>query len=107
MNPYLKTIAALLGALGTWGITASADGHYSHPELWGSLLALATAFGVYVTPYHRPTSETRTYQGPTTGNPLRSEFRPTDMSEQGYGEVNLIIGVLSIALLVLAVVCLQ
>ncbi len=68
MNPYLKTVAALLGALGTWGITASADGHYSHPELWGSLLALATAFGVYVTPYHRPADQ-----------PSR-----LDMSEQGY-----------------------
>ncbi len=68
MNPYLKTIAALLGALGTWGITASADGHYSHPELWGSLLALATAFGVYVTPYHRPADQSSRL----------------DMSEQGY-----------------------
>ncbi len=68
MNPYLKTIAALLGALGTWGITASADGHYSHPELWGSLLALATAFGVYVTPYHRPASQSSRL----------------DISEQGY-----------------------
>ncbi len=80
MNPYLKTVAALLGALGTWGITASADGHYSHPELWGSLLALATAFGVYVTPYHRPADQ------PSRLDATRLTNHPSidRMSEQGY-----------------------
>ncbi len=83
MNPYLKTVAALLGALGTWGITASADGHYSHPELWGSLLALATAFGVYVTPYHRPADTRAVDEGQVDpGRPGRSSR--LDMSEQGY-----------------------
>lgn len=30
-----KAIAATLTALGTWGVTAAADGSYDQVELWG------------------------------------------------------------------------
>jgi 4-amino-4-deoxy-L-arabinose transferase-like glycosyltransferase len=48
---YAKTIVALLGALATWGITAAEDDVYSQVELWGALLAVVTAAGVYAAPY--------------------------------------------------------
>lgn len=47
MTKYAKSIVALLGASATWGVTAAEDGSYSQVELWGLLLALATALGVY------------------------------------------------------------
>jgi hypothetical protein len=47
---YTKSIIALIGALATWGVTAAEDGVYSQVELWGALLALATAAGVYALP---------------------------------------------------------
>lgn len=57
MTRYAKTVVALLGALATWGVTASEDGAYSQPELWGALLALATAAGVYALPNRPPAGE--------------------------------------------------
>lgn len=49
MNNYVKTITALLGTVGTWGITAS-DGGISSQEWFGLVVALATAVGVYALP---------------------------------------------------------
>lgn len=49
MNNYIKTIVALLGTVGTWGITAS-DGGISSQEWFGLVVALATALGVYALP---------------------------------------------------------
>jgi hypothetical protein len=56
MARYAKAIVALLGALATWGITAAEDNAYSQVELWGALLAVVTAAGVYAAPY-RPLSD--------------------------------------------------
>ena len=50
MTKYTKAVVALLGALATWGVTAAEDGLYTQVELWGALLALATAAGVYAFP---------------------------------------------------------
>jgi hypothetical protein len=49
-----KAIFALIGAVATWGITAAEDGVYTQVELWGALLALATAVGVFVVPNRPP-----------------------------------------------------
>lgn len=67
MTRYVKTVVALLGSLATWGITAAEDNTYSQVELWGAVLALATAAGVYALP-NRPPS---------------GEASRTDISEQG------------------------
>lgn len=53
MSRYVKTIAALLGAVGTWGTTAAQDG-ISQAEYFGLLVALATALGVYAFPNTNP-----------------------------------------------------
>ena len=50
MSRYAKSLAALLGALATWGITAAEDERYTQVELWGGLLALATALAVWAVP---------------------------------------------------------
>lgn len=50
MKPYAKSIVALLGALATWGLTASEDGVYTQVEIWGAVLALSTAAGVWLVP---------------------------------------------------------
>lgn len=42
-----KTVAAVLGTVATWGITASLDGEITQPELFGLLLVLATGKAVY------------------------------------------------------------
>ncbi len=47
MTRYGKAVIALIGSLATWGTVASEDGVYTQTELWGALLALATAAGVY------------------------------------------------------------
>jgi len=50
MNRYFKAIAAILGAVGTWGITAADDG-ITTGEYFGLLFALGTALAVYSVPY--------------------------------------------------------
>lgn len=50
MQKYAKAITALIGALATWGITAAEDSTYTQVELWGGLLAIVTALGVFVVP---------------------------------------------------------
>ena len=57
MSRYAKAIVALLGALATWGITAAEDATYTQVELWGALLAVVTAVGVYAYPNDRPADE--------------------------------------------------
>lgn len=44
---YWKTVAGLLGAISTWGVTAAADGHITMVEGFGLLGVLATAGFVY------------------------------------------------------------
>lgn len=57
MNRYAKTIAAVFGALGTWGATAYADDAISKAELFGLLIAFAGIFAVYQVPNKPPTGE--------------------------------------------------
>ena len=71
MQRYSKTIIALLGALATWGITASEDGVYTDQEWWYCLLALATAAGVYLVP----------------NNPPEGEPADPDISERGHADL--------------------
>ncbi|MEO6574240.1 MAG: hypothetical protein ABIP89_10395 [Polyangiaceae bacterium] len=52
---YQKSIAALLGAVGTWGATAAVDGSISLVEWFGLLIALSTAFAVFAVPNQEPT----------------------------------------------------
>lgn len=53
MNRYAKTIAAVLGAISTWGITASPDGITGN-EWFGLLGALAAVLAVYAVPNSSP-----------------------------------------------------
>lgn len=87
MTRYTKTLVALLGALATWGLTASEDGVYSQPELWGALLALVTAAGVYAAPNRPPAGE------------------PSDpaISEQGAADP-VLLGILVVLVLILLVI---
>lgn len=45
---YRKTVAALVGAVLTWGAVAQVDG-ITGAEWWGLAIAVATAAGVYGT----------------------------------------------------------
>lgn len=87
MTRYAKTIVALLGALATWGITAAEDEVYSQVELWGAVLAVVTAAGVYLTP----------------NRPPRGRRARADISEQGSISVGeaLVIGLCLLIVLVL------
>ena len=84
MKRYAKALIALLGAVATWGLTAAEDDRYTQVELWGAVLAVATALGVYAWP----------------NQPPRGQHRRSDMSEQG-GHAD--VGILIFALLVLVV----
>ena len=44
---WLKAVAALLGAVGTWGVTAMEDERVAGSEWFGLLIALGTALAVY------------------------------------------------------------
>lgn len=46
MNAYRKTIAAVVGVVITWGVTAQPDG-IEAAEWWGLAAAVAGAFGVF------------------------------------------------------------
>lgn len=50
LAPYVKAIIAVLGGIGTWGITAAASEGVSAVEWFGLLSALSTALGVYAFP---------------------------------------------------------
>lgn len=58
LSRYRKSAIAVVGAVATWGATASLDGTYSTPEWWGLAVAVCTALGVYgvrnVTPEDEP-----------------------------------------------------
>jgi hypothetical protein len=51
---YSKAIAAALGAVSVWGITAAADGHISGVEWFGLLGALAAVLLVWRSPANTP-----------------------------------------------------
>jgi len=57
LSRYSKTIAAILGAVSTWGITAAAEGGINAVEWYGLLGALAAALAVYGIPNVAPTGE--------------------------------------------------
>lgn len=51
MNAYRKTIAAVIGSVLTWGLTAHMpDGSIDRGEWWGLAVAIATAVGVFAVP---------------------------------------------------------
>lgn len=56
MSRYAKALAALLGAIGTWGATAAQDG-ISSVEWFGLVTALGTALAVYGVPNTPPAGE--------------------------------------------------
>lgn len=86
MQRYAKSIIALLGALATWGITAAEDERYTQVELWGALLAVTTAVGVYLWP----------------NRPPRNQPRLPNQSEQaGHTDVSMLVGLLVVVILVL------
>lgn len=47
MSNYRKAILGALGAAATWLGTASLDGQFTRPELFGLLAAVVTAGSVY------------------------------------------------------------
>lgn len=51
-----KSLIALLGGLGTWGITAAPDG-YTQVELWGLCAVAVAAISVWRVPNERPVTE--------------------------------------------------
>jgi len=82
---YRKSVAALLGSVATWGLTAGADGTYDQVELWGLLAALAAVFAVWGTPNDVP-----------AGAP-----RDPGMSERGESGVIVAVGIVGIVLILL------
>lgn len=87
MTRYAKAIVALILALATWGITAAEDGTYTQVELWGALLALATAAGVYFVPNRPPVGE----------------HSDPNMSEQGHVDLVTVLAMIAVAILVIVV----
>ena len=57
MSRYLKTIAAMLGAISTWGITAAAEGGINSVEWFGLLGSLGTVIAVYAVPNTPPAGQ--------------------------------------------------
>ena len=57
MSRYMKTIAAILGTVSTWGITAGSSEGISGVELYGLLGALSGAFAVYGIPNTPPAGQ--------------------------------------------------
>ncbi len=54
MSRYSKAVAALLGAIATWGITAYADDAISGVEWFGLLGVLATVIATISAPANTP-----------------------------------------------------
>lgn len=54
MSRYAKTIAAVFGAVATWGVTAYTDNVVDKAELFGLLAAAVAAFSVYQVPNTPP-----------------------------------------------------
>jgi hypothetical protein len=58
MSRYAKTVAAILGAIGTWGMTAYTTGSEITGDEWfGLLVALGTAAAVFGVPNKPPAGE--------------------------------------------------
>lgn len=82
VSRYVKAIAALLGALGTWGLTATAtaaDGagaEISNGEWFGLCMVLGTALGVFALPNTPPPNK--------PADPNMSETDPTARWTEGY-----------------------
>lgn len=62
MSNYVKLIAAILGGISTWGITAVADNSISPVELFGLLGVLSTCIAVWAFP-NRPNDESNENEG--------------------------------------------
>lgn len=56
-NRYRKSIAALVGAVATWGLAASADGAYDQAEWWALVAAVGTVVAVWGIPNDPPPGE--------------------------------------------------
>lgn len=91
MSRYSKTIAAILGAISTWGITAAADEGINAVEWYGLLGALAAVLAVYSVPNKPPADE------------------PADpsMSEQGQTSIVVVAALVAAAVAVLVVALLN
>jgi hypothetical protein len=50
VSKYNKTIIAFFTALGTWGTTVGADGHFTAVELFGLCGVVVATLGVYAIP---------------------------------------------------------
>lgn len=57
MSRYAKTIAALLAAIGTWGVTAFDNGSATSAEWFGLIIALGGVFAVWAVPNSPPEGE--------------------------------------------------
>lgn len=84
MTRYAKTIAAILGAISTWGITAGADGGYDQVEMYGLLGAIATVLAVYGVP----------------NNPPADQPADPNVSEQGASLLDVVLALAAVALVV-------
>lgn len=71
LSPYRKTLAAVIGAVVTWGTTAQVGG-FDSGEWWGLAAAIATAVGVYRAPNDPPAGE--------PADPDQSERGATDVT---------------------------
>jgi len=86
MSRYFKAIAALLGAVSTWGITAAADDAISTVEWFGLVGALGTVIAVYAVP----------------NDPPAGQLADPALSERGFAAVEFALGA-AVALVLVAV----
>lgn len=52
IGAYAKAVAAFLGAIGAWGMTAVEDGVITQPEWFGLAIAIGGVFAVWAVPNH-------------------------------------------------------
>ena len=92
MTRYAKSLAALLGAIGTWGVTAAEDGAISLGEWFGVLIALSTALAVFALPNRPPGGEPH--------DPAVSEQDPRAVPDAGLTLLEaLVVGLVVVVLL--------
>jgi hypothetical protein len=63
MGLYAKAIAALLGGIATWGVTAATDNAISLVEWFGLVGVVGTAIAVFAIP-NKPVEEDGHYDAP-------------------------------------------